>query len=778
MKYIFLFSLFAVLVLSLTAVGQTPVNKSSISGIKSEVAIRRDARGVPYIEAKTDEDLYFAQGYVTASDRLWQMDLLRRVARGETSEIFGKAGLNGDKRWRQFNFSAIAQESIKFLSPDLRSALESYSRGVNAYIASLDEKTLPIEFRILQYKPKQWQPSDTVIIGKILADALSTTWQNDITRASIQGLSKEKFADLTDNVTPYDVVLFGADVKRATAQLQPHKQVEASTELIAKTKEAELIRQNSLAGIGLYAEDLAASNNWVISGKRTADGKPILANDPHLAPAAPGIWYLAHLSSQDMRVSGVTFPGVPGIILGHNQFIAWGATNVGPDVQDVYLEKFNDKNEYRSPTGWKKATVRKEVINVRANPLKPETEPVTFEVTETDNGPIILDEGGKKYALKWTAFDPHNNDFEAFHLWNRAKNWGEFTSAMRSYGGAAQNFVYADVKGNIGWYAASKIPIRRVGDGSLPYDGSTNDGDWIGFIPFEELPHLYNPPNGLIVTANQRTVGTSYKYTQFARDTAAPWRARRITDALNSRSKITMDDVRDAQHDVYNIPVANLSKEIVKRSAASPETLAVLKAWDGRMTADSRAALLASDIRVCIGNKMADANPPVPGYLIRERITDWAVREESPRWLPPAYKDYTTLLRSCDTAVRAGFADPKRFGTDESTWTWGRVWTAHFPHPLAGVPLIGSQFSIPSVPLDGSGQTPNVGSNVSMRHIASPGNWDSTRHVIPLGESGDPRSAYFKDQFDAWKSGAPEIFPFSKEAVNQATKTVTTLVPK
>ena len=248
-------------------------------------------------------------------------------------------------------------------------------------------------------------------------------------------------------------------------------------------------------------------------------------------------------------------------------------------------------NTKRPPVG-RDPVVRHEMIKVRKTLVSPSTEDTTFDVTETRNGPIIVEDGGRKYALKWTALDPKNNEFEAFIKLNHASNWTDFKNALKLYGGAAQNFVFVDVKGNIGWYAAGRIPIRRIGDGALPYDGSTNDGDWVGFIPFEELPNLYNPPGGLIVTANQRTVGASYKYTQFIRDAAAPWRADEYFDRMTSRTKITMDDVRDTQLDVFNIPLDNLAKQIVKLNAASPETLNVLKAWDGRMTPDSQGALL------------------------------------------------------------------------------------------------------------------------------------------------------------------------------------------
>lgn len=756
------------------AAGQSAI---TVGGLSAPVTVGRDARSIPYIEAKTDADLYFAQGYTIASDRLWQMDMMRRVARGDTAELFGRLTLEEDKRWRRFNFAKIADETLKFLPPDLLAAAESYAAGVNAYIATLTPETMPVEFRMLQYKPREWRPADTILIGKILSDALSTTWRNDLLRASLQKMPADKLADLTNQVTPYDVVLFGKDAPASKA-VGLSGVTDISESVLAMAEAEDAVRASSLSRLGLYAEDLAASNNWVISGKRTADGKPILANDPHLAATAPNLWYLVHLTTPTMRVSGVTLPGVPGVLLGHNEHIAWGATNVGPDVQDLFVETFDESGRYKTPTGWEPAVVRKETINVRRDLLSPVTEPVAYEVTETRNGPVILEETGKKYALKWTALDPHNAEFEAFYRWNRAKNWEEFKQAARTFGGSAQNFVYADVKGNIGWQVASRIPIRRTGDGALPYDGSTTDGDWVGSIPFEELPNLYNPPGGFILTANQRIVGTSYKYTQMSRDAAPPWRARRIYDELNANKKATIDLSRDLQHDTLNIPLSNLAKAIVSMNAASAETIAVFKAWDGRMLADSRGAVLANEIRGCVADRIAADNKPVPSYLVRERIIDRALRENLTRWLPAGVASFADLLKACDVSSRVALADPKRLGPDDTKWTWGRIWQSRFPHPLGQAPLIGMQFATPAVPIDGSGQTPHVGSAVSMRHITSPGNWDATRHVIPLGQSGDPASPHYKDQFEAWRTGSPVIFPFSAAAVEKARVSSLTLKPK
>lgn len=771
-------SLFFVLITFFIIPGSAQAQSESvqIEGLKAPVTVRKDARSIPYIEAKTDADLYFAQGYVTAGDRLWQMDLMRRVARGETSEIFGRDRLEEDKRWRRFGFAQITRDNLPNYSTEYRTALDLYAKGVNAYIAKLDDKTTPVEFKILQYKPKPWSPEDTLVVSMVLADALSTTWPNDMLRASMQNLPKEKLADLTNQRTPFDVVLFGRD--SVNTVMSASKPINVSPDALSEANRQSELRRSSLEMVGLYAEELAASNNFVVSGKRTADGKPILENDPHLAPTAPGIWYLAHLSTPSMRVSGVTVPGIPDVILGHNEYIAWGATNVGPDVQDLYVENFNAEGKYQTPGGWEMPKIRKEVILVRANPLNPQASPVEYDVIETRNGVVISEEGAKKYALKWTVRQKNLGEINSFYLLNRAKNWADFRNAIKNYGGATQNFVFADVAGHIGWQVAGKIPIRKTGDGAMPYDGATNDGDWTGYIPFEELPFLYDPPSGFIVTANQRIVGTEYKYTQMSRDAGSPWRARRIYDLLQAKNKLTLDDARDIQYDVVALPLQQLAKEVVAANAVSAETLALFKAWDGRAAADSKAAVMAAEMRSCVAQKIADANKPIPFSIISQRIVDRAIREKLPLWLPSGFADYTELFKACESTSITNLSSPNRYGPDRANWVWGKAFVSRFPHPLAVAPLIGGQFQTPSVPIDGSGFTPNVGSSVSMRHITSPGNWDATRQVIPLGESGDPKSPHFKDQFEAWRTGTLPIFPFSKSAVETAVVSTTTLSPK
>src|SRR5438128_10403271 len=415
---------------------QQPSQPITLVGLRDRVTVRRDERGIPYIEANNDEDLYFAQGYVTASDRLWQMDLVRRTVRGELSEIFGQGALSQDKNHRVYDFAAVIEETLRRLQPKFSAALNAYGNGVNAFIDSLTDKTLPPEFRLLQYKPRHWTPSDSLAVGKLLAEYLSSTWQLDIMRASLASLPKEKCNALLPETSPLDVLVVGQD--RLPAKAQDHnglKTISLSLGILAQLQNSIESEQQALARIGLSPPDIEkpqASNNWVVSGKRTVSGKPLLANDPHIPAAAPGIWYQAELTAPGIHVAGVTFVGAPGIVLGHNDRIAWGATNLGPDVQDVYLEKFDkdNPNRYLTPSGWRDAEIRHEQIQVRKGFADPSTDAQTFDVVVTRHGPIVLEKNSTRYALRWPALDPTTLEPAGLFEANRARNWKGFTEDL------------------------------------------------------------------------------------------------------------------------------------------------------------------------------------------------------------------------------------------------------------------------------------------------------------------------------------------------------------
>jgi penicillin amidase len=777
------------------AQGPTPTT-IQIKGLKDRITIHRDERGIPYVEAQNDEDLYFGQGYATAADRLWQMDLFRRTARGELAEVLtagpNNIALDQDKLHRTYGFAQAAEAELALASPKSRAVLEAYARGVNAYAASLDPKSMPPEFQILQYSFRPWTPTDSYVVIKIFFEALSDTWRLDLMRQALSALPAEKRAELLPVVSPIDVLVFGKDTqsKARTARVKPDP---LSNEALAKLAHNREIAAAALDRIGLHTDALAASNNWVVSGKRTASGKPLLANDPHLRPTAPSIWHMVHLSAPGVRVAGVSTAGLPGVILGHNDRIAWGFTNVGPDVQDLYVEKFdpNDPKRYQTPAGWQEAVIRREEIKVRKGFASSEHDIVTHNVTVTHHGPIIFEGDGKRYTLRWTALDPTKNNADYTYMLNRARNWKEFNAALESFTAPTMNIVYADVDGHIGYHAAGVIPVRESGDGSVPYDGSTDAGEWTSYIPISKLPTLFDPPSGMIVTANQRIVGTDYPFF-LTHHWAQPYRARRIFDMLNEKSKITADDFRQVLGDVYSIAGVSFTREVVKllRPKVTPAdeklraTLDAFEKWDGRVNAESTVAPIASQMRIAFRSKILAA--ALGPELVRhyqwgnfDTTLDRILKDQPAAWLPKEFSSYADLLRACYDDAISNLT--KNLGQDPSKWTWGDMAKARFPHPLGPAPLIGAQFTVPPVPQNGTGSligaTVNVGSGVSMRLIADPGDWDKTQQGIALGESGLPKSPHWNDQLADWRAVTPREFPFTPAAVSKAAKQTIVLEP-
>lgn len=790
------------------AVSQAQSATLRMAGLRERVTIRRDERGIPYIEAANLLDLCFAQGFVTASDRLWQMDLVRRSMRGEAAEVLGSAVLAQDKMFRTYGFAQVAEMEVASASKEAREQLESYARGVNAYIESLDQKSLPPEFQILQYRPRPWTPADSLLVVKLFFEFLSDTWQTDIMRAALMNVPAEKREALLVETSPLDVIVVGRDKVRNGARLSSQRGIKTDLATLRALNEIRAEVGRAAARLGVLELNREASNNWVVSGKRTASGKPLLANDPHLLASAPSIWHMVHLSAPGLRVAGVTSPGLPGVVIGHNERIAWGFTNVGPDVSDVYLEKFDPQNprRYMTPAGWREAAVRREEIRVRKGFTSTETETQVLEVTVTRHGPIVFEREGKRYALKWTALDPKLSAAEGFFAINTASNWTEFQAALSRYTAPMQNMVYADVDGHIGYTAAGRVPLRKSGDGSLPFDGSGDAGEWTGYIPFEKLPRLYDPPSGIIVTANQRIVGTDYPYF-LTREWAAPYRARRILELLEAKPKLTIDDFRAIQGDTFSIPGSifargahktfssgNFSLAITVDTNKSPEqqkasadraraVLSSLQNWDARIVPESIVAPLVAEMRLAFRNRILNA--AIGEELAKEynwgnsgTLIDRLITEQPREWLPKEFKSYLELLLACYLDARAALT--KRLGADESQWTWGRYSQVSFPHPLARVPFLGQQFVIPPFPQSGVGAnltTINVGRSVSMRFIADASDWDRTQQGITLGQSGLPTSPHWKDQLEDWRNVTPRAFPFTRAGVERATREAMVLTP-
>lgn len=768
--------------------------------VRDRVWVRRDSRSVPHIEARTEWDLYCAQGFVTASDRLWQMELLRRTVRGEVAEILGAPALEQDKYFRRYGFGAVAEVVALRLTGPIREAFEAYAAGVNAWIERCRQTQFPLEFRLLGFTPAPWTPADSIVVGKLFSEALSTGWPNDIIRAMFMDVPAEQREDLFREASPLDAIVVGTDdVDRrgpaALLQVAADPEAEAATavdrRLLPRLVESKRTRAAALRLVGCYAPARTMSNNWVVDGRHSASGQPILATDPHLAASAPSIWYLTHLKTSSVDVAGSTSPGIPGILLGHNKTIAWGTTNVGADIQDVYRETFDPVavNWYRTPIGWQEAEVRRETIRVRNEDGA--TEVVPFDVRVTRNGPLVLERGGEAYALRWSSLDATLDELAAFYWLNRASNWAEFREALRTYVGPPQNFIYADTSGNIGYSCAGSVPARRRRDVGLPHEGSRRRGGWRGYLPFDELPQAHNPSSGVIVTANNRIVGRDYPHT-LTHDWSAPYRARRIHDCLALRPSSGIDDCLTIQADTYSYADAIFTREVVaiarEHAGAAPEWQAIIDrfdGWDARSHAQSREMPLAVAMRTAFARRILaaalgeDRAESYTRWPSSSSFIDFLVEHRPAAWLPKDIASYPDLVL---TAYRDARQDLTALvGPDETNWVWGRVGAPIvFVHPLAGLPGIGAPFAIPSLPQHtggGGGTTVNAGAFVSMRFVVDLSDWDSTRQGIALGQSGDPSSPHWNDQHQEWQRVAPGKFPFSDAAVRADAREVLVLVP-
>ena len=749
-----------------------------IGGLSAPVEVLRDARGVPHLRASSLEDLCFAQGYVTAQDRLWQMDLSRRLAEGELSEIFGERTLGIDIENRTLGFRQVAERALAELDLEARAPLAAYARGVNAFISS-HRHNFPVEFSLLHYRPRLWREQDSLSVAMNMAKTLSTSWRVDLMRERIlaklgPGLSADLFPDHSTLDDPV------ADVSAARTPARKDRQAIPAAGLAGLDPTlTALVAMDGGGRVGL------GSNNWVVSGVHTQSGKPLLANDPHLDHSVPSVWYMIHLKAPGFDVSGVSLPGLPPVIIGHNERIAWGVTNTGPDVQDLYVESFNfrDPNKYLHNGEWIAAEVREEDVKVR---LKRD---YRFTVKVTRHGPIISHAGGRDLALRWTALEPHALAalVSGETRIGKAQNWEQFTAALRGFTGPMQNFVYADADGNIGYYAAGWVPIRKLGTGSVPVPGSTDDYDWAGYIPFEDLPHSYNPSSGIIATANNRVVPDSYPYF-IASEWAEPYRAARILDLLRTGRSLTVDDMLRIQTDIFALEDKWLSGELLKAGSdhqpRDPEAryaLDLLMHWDGEARMDSAATLVCEVTRKALLERILKPKlgDDLSGYhwgmsttfLVNVLTNNWT------RWLPPGDSSFSdTLMRSLETGVGRIPG-----GRSHDAWKWGETIPLTIAHPLGeGFPLLGRLLNVGPFPQAGTASTVKATTTrhgPSMRMIVDLSNLDNSVQNITVGESGQVLSPYYKDQFDAWYNGRSFPMLFSDEAVGRAAVHTLVLAP-
>jgi penicillin amidase len=739
-----------------------------VPGLAARAEVLRDARGVPHIRAQSLGDAVFSQGYVSAQDRLWQMDLSRRRAEGRLSEIFGDRTLRYDIESRTLGLPRVAERAVAELDPDTRRLLDFYARGVNAFLAS-HRNRLPIEFLLLRYQPQPWREVDSVAVAMNLSTSLSQTWDDDLMRERVAAkLGKEFAADVFPDHSALDVPV--ADVPLASRAGPPkHGNQNSKLGIRPSLQSSGFDFRVSVSSGGM------GSNNWVLSGSHTKSGKPLLANDPHLSHSIPSVWYMIHLKEPGLDVSGVSLAGLPLVIIGHNERIAWGMTNTGPDVQDLYIESFNprDPNKYLRNGQWVNAEVRDEVIKVRGQ------RDYHLTVKVTRHGPVISHDGNRDLALRWTALEPRAIRLPFLRI-NQASNWQEFTAALRDFTVPMQNFVYADVDGNIGYYAAGLVPVRKQGDGAAPVPGSTDDHDWIGFIPFDDLPHSFNPKTGMIATANGRVVPDSYTFFITAK-WDAPYRTARIFQLLREGNSFTPSDMLRIQTDIQTLEDEWLAKQTLsaaaKQAPGGPDAqyaLDVLRAWDGQARADSAAtlvcevtrhALLARILKPRLGNDLSGYYWPMSTIFLQN-----VLEQNLTRWLPPGDTDFNmTLMKSLEEGVRR--IPSMVHSQSHAAWRWGDTIPLTFHHSLSGgLPLLGCLLNVGLFPQAGTSTTvkqttPWLGP--SMRMVVDFSDFDQSMQNITLGESGQVFSPYYKDQFEAWYTGQSFPMLFSDAAVEK-----------
>jgi len=599
-----------------------------IAGLDGPVDIYRDKMGIPHIYATTTHDLFFAQGYVQAQDRFWQMDFWRHTGSGRLSEMFGKGQVETDMFLRTLGWRQVAEQEYAMLNPEAKAIADSFSAGVNAYIKDRSPVELSLEYSILtgvlnpSYKIEPWTPINSLTWGKAMAWDLGGNMDDEIERAILlKTLTPEQLAELYPPY-PADYPVIVPTIGENVSGVESQKSNVSSSDLQLSTLDLQPVadKLTLLEGaIGQTGPDIG-SNSWVISGKLTTSGKPLLANDMHLAIQMPSIWYENSLHCQPKSdacpfdVTGFSFPGVPGVIAGHNDRIAWGFTNLAPDVEDLFIEKVNpaNPNQYEVDGKWVDFETRKETINVGGG------DPVEITVRISRHGPVISDTYGslkdqvdpkdpeatpfkdksgvdlpENYviALSWTALTP-NSPFEAVWGFDKAQNWEEFRAAARMWTVPAQNLIYADVDGNIGYQTPGTIPIRKKGDGTLPVPGWTGEYDWTGFIPFDELPYAYNPESGFIATANNQANPRDYPYL-ITKDFDYGQRAARIVELIqNAPGKIDAAYIQSMHGDSKSLNAEALVPVLLSVKL-DPELAAIrdqyLASWDYQELADSKA---------------------------------------------------------------------------------------------------------------------------------------------------------------------------------------------
>ncbi|MCS6848537.1 MAG: penicillin acylase family protein [Anaerolineae bacterium] len=784
-----------------------------LSGLTGNVEVIRDAFGVPHIYADTPDDLFRAQGFVHAQDRFFQMEFWRRIGQGRLAELFGEGALEQDKFIRTVGWHRVAEAEVQMLEPDVLRVLQSYADGVNAYILPNADR-LGFEFSVLgligrRWSPEPWTPVNTVTWGKAMSYNLGGNMDHELARLRLIERGGEALAEAIIPPYPDDMPVIvrststpaGSEEHRTRASRSP-----------APGAAAELYRIHKAVqrAIGLVHDPGIGSNNWVVAGARTTTGRPILANDPHLGIQMPSIWYINGLHCRVVNdacpydVVGVTFPGVPGVVLGHNARIAWGVTNAEPDTQDLFIERPNPANPdaFEFEGKFEPARIREERIVVAGR-----DEPVVIRVRETRHGPILNDvldelEEREPLALRWAALRP-GQLFKAVLMINRAQNWEQFREALRYWDTPAQNFVYADVDGNIGYQLPGNIPIRKNGNGRAPVPGWTGEHEWVGSIPFDELPSVFNPPEGYIVTANNAIVDARRYPHLITTDWDYGYRAKRIEQMIQARDKLGIEDMRAMHFDAYSIfageLLAALEGMALELEATASAALSTMRQWDRTCNVESAGCAIFEVFwrelsRAVFTDEVGEAL--AEDVLANGTHSQIALRNILPDPGAPWWDDVTTperetreqiIARALDRAVQ--FLEA-RLGRDHTRWRWGDLHAVTFANQTlgrSGIPLIEGIFNRGPFPAPGSmglvnavsgdPETFAVRSGPSWRAIYDLGDWDRSLGIHTTGQSGHTYHPHYDDMIPLWLRGENLLLPWTREAVERSGREKLTLIP-
>jgi penicillin amidase len=736
----------------------------AVPGLKEPVEVLRDRWGVPHIYAKNQDDLFFAQGFVTAQDRLFQMDLWRRLAVGETAEVLGRRGLEGDRFARLVKYRGGIDAEWASYAPDARRIATAFTRGINAYIDQVGDR-LPIEFTILGIKPKKWQPEDC--LGRMAGIIMTRNFRSEVARAEL-------------------VAAVGVEKARRIAPVDPAREYGPAPGLdLAGIDRTVLAGYEAATRPWQFTAAGGGSNNWVVDGTLSASGKPLLANDPHRPISLPSLRYLVHLNAPGWNVIGSGEPALPGAAVGHNDRIAWGFTIVGTDQADLYVEETNpdDPTQYKVADRWEKMTIVREPVPVRG-----EAAPVALELRFTRHGPVLHQDAKRHraYALKWVGSEPGTAGYLGCLAVDRAQNWRDFTNALKAWKSPAENMIFADVDGNIGWVAAGLTPVRKGWDGLLPVPGAGGAYEWRGFLAVKDLPQAYNPAGHRIATANHNILPQDYSH-EIGYEWAPGYRFRRIEQRLKMKHQFNLEDFASIQQDNTSLAGQALARLVRIAAIHDPELrphVELLAGWDGVLSRESQAGPLYA---VWL-QELLDAfyRPHVPERcleFLRPRngvgVMLAALEHPEAAWFgkdPTAGRD--RLLR--ETFARAVKKVQAKLGNDPSRWAWGKLHTVTFRHPLAALgPAYAQAFNLGPLPRPGDGLAPNAASynatfeqisGASYRQLFDLADWDRGLATSTPGQSGQPGSPHYADLLPLWAEGRYFPLVFSRTKVEQSTR--------